>query len=81
MWNSLSSGEATSAKSLTRGLGMTPADNSSDLIVNLAYRHLSLYSERQKIDPLMRMEAMNVELHYIANIDITMRERQGGKVV
>jgi len=64
-----------------RELGMTRADNSSDLIVNLAYRHVSLDSEQQKIDPLMRMEAMNVELHYIANIDITMRERQGGKVV
>jgi hypothetical protein len=35
-----------------RELGMTRADNSSDLIVNLAYRHVSLDSEQQKIDPL-----------------------------
>ena len=27
------------------------------------------------------MESMNVELDYIANIDITMRERAGGKEV
>lgn len=64
-----------------RELGMTRIDNSSDLIVNLAYRHVSLDAEQQEIDPLMRMESMTVELRYIANIDITMRERRTGDVV
>lgn len=61
--------------------GMTRADNSSDLIVNLSYRHVSLDQEQQEIDPFMRMESMTVELHYIANIDIRMRERRTGDVV
>ncbi|MDX1492239.1 MAG: DUF4136 domain-containing protein [Pseudohongiellaceae bacterium] len=61
--------------------GMTLNENASDLIVKLSYRHVSLDADQQEIDPFMRMESMNVELHYIANIDIEMRERQGGEVV
>tara|TARA_R100001377_G_scaffold18176_2_gene9346 strand:- start:858 stop:1385 length:528 start_codon:yes stop_codon:yes gene_type:complete len=62
-------------------LGMVRNDGSGDIIVNLNYRHVNLDSEQQDIDPLMRVESMTVELRYIANIDISMRERAGGKIV
>ncbi|MCB1649779.1 MAG: hypothetical protein H7A05_10525 [Pseudomonadales bacterium] len=62
-------------------LGMTRNDARSDLVVNLNYRHVNLNPDQQQIDPFIRMESMNVELDYIANIDITMRERAGGKEV
>tara|TARA_R110001592_G_scaffold211099_1_gene462790 strand:+ start:33 stop:557 length:525 start_codon:yes stop_codon:yes gene_type:complete len=62
-------------------LGMTRNDGSGDIVVNLSYRHVNLDSEQQDIDPLMRVESMTVELRYIANIDISMRERAGGKIV
>lgn len=62
-------------------LGMTRDDGNGDLVVNLAYRHVSLDSEQEDIDPFTRVESMNVELRYVANIDITMRERQTGSIV
>ena len=62
-------------------LGMTRNDGSGDIIVNLNYRHVNLDAQQQDVDPLMRVESMTVELRYIANIDITMRERAGGKIV
>ncbi|OGT74275.1 MAG: hypothetical protein A3H44_06035 [Gammaproteobacteria bacterium RIFCSPLOWO2_02_FULL_57_10] len=61
--------------------GMTRNDQRSDIIVNFAYRHVSLDPEQQNIDPFVRMESINVELHYIAIMDITMRERSGGKEI
>jgi len=62
-------------------LNMTRNDQRSDLIVTLAYRHVNLNPEQQAIDPFIRMESINVDLNYIAAIDITMRERSGGRVV
>lgn len=62
-------------------LGMARNDGSGDIVVKLNYRHVNLDSEQQDIDPLMRVESMTVELRYIANIDISMRERAGGKIV
>ncbi len=62
-------------------LGLVRNDANSDLIVNLNYRHVSLDPDQQDIDPFTRMESMNLELHYIANIDILMSERRGGKEV
>jgi hypothetical protein len=61
--------------------GLARNDQRSELIVNLAYRHVNLNPDQQTIDPFIRMESMNVELDYIAAIDITIRERSGGKVV
>lgn len=61
--------------------GMARNDARSDIVVNLNYRHVNLNPEQQAIDPFIRMESMNMELDYIANIDITMRERTGGKVI
>ncbi len=62
-------------------LGLTRNDARSDIVVNLSYRHVTLNPEQQSIDPFVRMESMNVELDYIANIDIAMRERSGGKPI
>lgn len=62
-------------------LGMARNDGSGDIVVKLNYRHVNLDAEQQDIDPLMRVESMTVELRYIANIDINMRERVGGKRV
>ena len=62
-------------------LGMTRNDVNSDIVVNLTYRHVSLNPEQQAIDPFTRIETMNTTIDYIANIDITMRERNGGKEV
>lgn len=62
-------------------LGMTRNDQRSDIIVNFAYRHVSLDAEQQNIDPFVRMESINVELHYIAVMEITMRERAGGREI
>ncbi len=61
--------------------GLTRNDQRSDLIVALSYRHVNLDPETQNVDPFVRMESINVELNYIATIDIEMRERAGGKVV
>jgi hypothetical protein len=61
--------------------GLTRNDERSDLIVTLSYRHVNLDPEQQDIDPFARMETANAELRYIANIDISMRERAGGRVV
>lgn len=61
--------------------GLTRDDQRSDLIVTLSYRHVNLDPETQNIDPFVRMESINVELNYIAAIDIAMRERAGGKAV
>lgn len=62
-------------------LGMMRNDGSGDIVVKLSYRHVNLDPEQQAIDPFIRVESMTVELRYIANIDISMRERAGGKIV
>ncbi len=61
--------------------GLTRNDQRSDLIATLTYKHVNLDPETQNIDPFVRMESINVELHYIATIDIAIRERAGGKPV
>lgn len=62
-------------------LGMVRNDSSGDIVVNLTYRHVSLDPEQQDIDPFTRIESMSTTIDYIANIDITMRERISGKAV
>jgi len=62
-------------------LGMVRNDARSDIVVKLNYRHVSLDPEQQSIDPFNRIESMNITIDYIANIDITMHERSGGKEV
>ncbi len=66
--------------------GLTRNDQIHDLRVILSYRHVNLNPEQQHIDPFVNQpvidgESINVELRYIATIDITMKETATGKVV
>ncbi len=40
----------------------------------LAYNHINLYLDQQDIDPFVRMKFLNVELSYIAQINIEIAE-------
>lgn len=62
-------------------LGLQRNDGRSDIVVNLNYRHVNLNADQQNVDPFMRIESMNTTLDYIANIDISMRERASGTEV
>ena len=66
--------------------GLAQNDRINDLKVELSYRHVNLNAEQQDIDPFVRQpimdgESMDVQLRYIATIDITMRETATNKVV
>lgn len=61
--------------------GMTRNDQINDLIVTLSYKHVNLDPETQDIDPFIRQESIDVELRYIAVIEISMRETATGQVV
>ena len=50
--------------------GLSKNDQAHDLEVMLAYNHINLYPDQQDIDPFVRMKSLNVELSYIAQIDI-----------
>jgi hypothetical protein len=52
-----------------------------DLHVLLRYNHINLNPEQQSIDPLVRIEALTVELNYVAEIEIEISEAQTRKVV
>ena len=66
--------------------GITRDDRINDLRVVLRYNHINLSSDQQEIDPFIRVEAINVELNYIATIEIeifetsTNRQVWGGSV-
>ena len=61
--------------------GLTRNDQINDLIVTLSYRHINLNADQQHIDPFIRQESINVELRYIATIDISITETSTGKKV
>lgn len=61
--------------------GMTRNDQINDLVVTLSYRHVNLDPETQDINPFVRQESIDVELRYIAVIEITMRETGSGEEV
>ena len=54
--------------------GLQRDDQVNDIRVILRYNHINLTSEQQEIDPFIRVEALNVELHYIAEIEIGIYE-------
>ena len=60
---------------------LTHNDRMNDLQILLRYNHINLSSEQESIDPLMRVEAMNVELNYVAAIDIEIRETATNDIV
>lgn len=59
-----------------REKGLYKADRNSDLAITLSYKHVSLDAEQQDIDPFIRMESINVELRYLAVIEINMVDRK-----
>jgi hypothetical protein len=61
--------------------GMQRNDQINDLIVTLTYRHVNLNPEQEDINPFIRQESINVELRYIAVVEISMRETATGQVV
>ncbi|HJN95324.1 MAG TPA: hypothetical protein QGF41_06410 [Gammaproteobacteria bacterium] len=62
-------------------LGLDRNDQSSDLVVTIAYEHVNLNPEQQDINPFVRPESITEELNYIAVIDISMRETTTGNQV
>lgn len=61
--------------------GMNRNDQVNDLIVTLSYQHVNLNPEQQDINPFIRVEAIDDELHYIAVINVSMRETRTGDEV
>lgn len=72
-------------------LGLERSDQINDLIVTLSYRHVNLNAEQQDINPFVRQSpvpenardgsGMEVELRYIAVIEISMHETATGDEV
>ena len=54
--------------------GLSKNDQAHDIEVVLAYNHINLYPDQQDIDPFVRMKSLNVELSYIAQINIEIAE-------
>ncbi len=54
--------------------GLERSVNNSDVEVVLAYNHINLYPEQQEIDPFIRVESLSVELSYVAQIEIRIKE-------
>ena len=55
-------------------LGMQRNDQINDLFVTLSYQHVNLNPAQQDINPFIRQESIDVELRYIAVVNISMRE-------
>ncbi|MEJ6678899.1 MAG: hypothetical protein QNL34_02055 [OM182 bacterium] len=53
---------------------MSRNDQAHDIEMVLAYNHINLYLDQQDIDPFVRMKFLNVELSYIAQINIEIAE-------
>lgn len=62
-------------------LGLERNDQINDLIVTLSYEHVNLNPEQEDINPFIRQESIDVELRYIAVINISMRETRSGEEV
>ena len=61
--------------------GLRRNDSRNDLRVLLRYNHINLNPEQQDIDPFERIESQNVELSYIAAIDIEMVDTRSNELV
>ena len=56
-------------------------DQVNDLIVTLTYQHVNLDPETEDINPFIRQESIDVELRYIAVVNVSMRETRTGEEV
>ena len=54
--------------------GLSRNDQMHDVEIVLRYNHVNLYPDQQDIDPFVRMESLNVELSYIAQIVVEVFE-------
>lgn len=61
--------------------GLLRNDHSNDLRIVLRYNHINLAPEQQEIDPFIRIEALSVELHYVAEIQVEMYETRSDELV
>jgi len=61
--------------------GLSRNDRINDLRVEIRYNHINLDSEQQEINPFIRIESLNVELTYVAEIQIRMFETSSGNEV
>ncbi|MCB1671345.1 MAG: DUF4136 domain-containing protein [Gammaproteobacteria bacterium] len=61
--------------------GMERNDQVNDLIVTLTYQHVNLDPETEDINPFIRQESIDVELRYIAVVNVSMRETRTGEEV
>lgn len=61
--------------------GLTRNDRSNDVQIVLKYTQIDLVPGQQEIDPFVRIESLNVELNYIAQIEIEIIETRSNDVV
>jgi len=61
--------------------GLMRNDRSNDVRVLLRYNHINLNSDQEDIDPFVRVEALTVELNYVAAIEIEIVESRTDKLV
>ena len=61
--------------------GMERNDQVNDLIVTLSYQHVNLNPETEDVNPFVRQESIDVELRYIAVVNVSMRETRTGEEV
>lgn len=61
--------------------GLTRNDSINDVRVVLRYNQVDLVPGQQEIDPFVRIESLNVELNYIAQIEIEIIETRSNNIV
>lgn len=61
--------------------GLSRNDQINDLRVELRYNHINLDPEQEDINPFVRIESLNVELNYIAEIEVRMYETASNNLV
>ena len=61
--------------------GLTRNDQINDLRVELRYNHINLEPEQEEINPFVRIESLNVELSYVAEIQVRMFETASNNLV
>ena len=61
--------------------GLSRNDQINDLRVELRYNHINLQPDQEEINPFVRIESLNVELSYIAEIQVRMFETATNNLV
>lgn len=61
--------------------GLSRNDQMNDIRILLRYNHVNLFPEQQEIDPFARRGSSNVELNYIATLEVEMFETRTAEMV